>query len=314
MRSWNLLLDAETLLDCICPTALWEEDFDSIEALKKLVRQHRIVWSDELVELMESLYDETTVAQLQNFICCENIADFTCKVDDTTDCTSVPDWLDMASQDTLLDNDWFVICKNNRSVEAVRTRIASEKIYTEKDALEEHIDNRIRRNSTDCQVRVVTGTDCRIYAEWFQELFYGERRVTMFDPYLVNANGLSAFSSYLAPALKDKEVYIFTDAEEWSHALGRAAQWDQIARNNNLRLQIFISDTRNKSRKEHDRHVFLGSNIHVTIGRGFDFLNAATGQVRGTTIIIKQDTVTTPKTIQMEYPYTKAATFPRKNK
>lgn len=314
MKTWNLILDLESLFEYILPTQGWDPDSDSIQSFQKLVRQHKIVWSDSLVEIVETYYDETYVAQLQNYISSENVSDATLKVEDSKKCSTIEDWLHMISTDEILENDWFIICKNVQVIQAIRFFVPNEKIYSVSDTIREIISNKIRRNSKDYHIRVSEGSDCKEYSNWFNELFFNEHRITVFDPYFVTPEGFNCLSKYLASSLKNKELYIYTDSHEWtsSNDTKYDAKWNQISLDNNLKIMIFVSSAPYKSKEEHDRHIFLQPNTHIVIGRGLTFLDARTGKTHGTYIYISCDKETTVKTILTEYPYNKAASYPKK--
>ena len=320
MKTWDLILDDAALLEFFlpCEAQPWEVQADEIHDFKQVVKQHRIVFSDALMEILQSCYSETIVSLIQAGISSANSTSHITKLPDTDPCQTISEWLDMAMQNCPTD-EWFIVYKESQSISTFKDRVSSDRIYTDKSAIEQCIANKIRRNTPNINVRVINGTPCDICAEWFAELFYNENVVTIFDQFFISKDGLDSFESYFAQSLSGKKIYLFTDLSEWEKLdQNDIDRWNRVAQSNGITITVFASRSGKKADEEHDRHLFLSKSIHITIGRSIDFLDHISRTARGTTISVFKDLITTPRSLQQEYntrnvtAYQKMTTFPRR--
>lgn len=305
MKCWDLILDDVALLEFFSPNEEqpWEERANEIHDFKQALKHHRIVFSDSLMDIIKANHGITAKDFVQSKIRSMNVASHLTKIEDTNSCQYISDWIEMATKDDLIE-EWFIVYKDLQNISPLKAKVSSDRLYSEEDTIRQCIENKIRRNSSDCAIRVINSSSCTLYAEWFNELFENETTITIFDQFFTTTDSLKSVELYLSEALRGKRLFIYTDLNEWEKFYQRKEdirRWNCIAKEKQISITIYASRSRKKTDEEHDRHLFLSSNIHVTIGRSFDFLDACSGKAHGTTVTIKKDTQTTFRSILSEY-------------
>lgn len=324
MTTWQLLLDEEALLKRINPV----QRIDSVDPYirkkerkrnhdyKSIIDQHSIIYSDCLSEIIYSKYGELYMSRFQEFINCECDIYNSIKIEDT-ESKKISDWFQRVIEQESSD-EWFIIYQDPESISNIEN--TETKCYYIDDVIKPVLNNQIRRNSPDCKIRIKNNINCDICAQWFKELLHGEKKVEIFDLYIIQDSGISVLEKYIAPYFEDgATIIIYTDWEYFDKYFDLMGSKNKtirkriqtIADKHNLRIEIQTAK-RKKSEKinsqtvttpaqEHDRHIFLTSNIHITIGKGLDFLNPYTGKTEGTEIGIYDDEETSANSIKKEY-------------
>ena len=335
MRTWKLILDEKSLLQRLLPTEKQSELNSvgrnkakrNIRDYKNIVDQHKIVYSDCLGNILfaESGLGEIYMSHFQNFIRSECDSNNSIKME-IGKCNSFNEWIQKVIAKEK-ENDWFVICFDPDSKKEI-SKTEDKRAYTINEVLEKAFTNQIRRNSPDVKMRVKNNSDAEICRSWFQELFHGETKIDIFDLYIMKESSYCAFEDYILSAIDEgTEVRIYTDKQNYNDfinfpvklkdEIGKNAykpickRLERIAQRKKLKIKFFTAEGRNYD-KEHDRHIFiLPSNIHVTIGKGVDFINYGTMKTEGTEIGVFEDDET-PASIQEEYVMNKNIKSPYK--
>lgn len=308
MKKWNLILDPDALREYIMPLNFqpWEDNAENNENYKKILRQHRIVWSDAYVELIKK-EDMRCADQLMLFIASTNMVNKTTKIEDRSS-KSMNEWYKNAATNSMVA-DGEIIC--NSQGKATISKDLHMESYLIDEVVEQEIKNKIIRNSTLCDITISEGTNCSILMEWLNELFSNENMIYIFDGYLCNERGFACFSKYYASLLEGKVVQIFVRKKEWEASFPRLKNdWNKLATDNGINLTFYMSSDIG----EHDRHIFLESGEHISIGKGIDFMNPETEKTTGTFIRIQKNEKSTPLKLRQEHGYKIAASFPLKKK
>lgn len=308
MKTWDLILDPDAIRKYVVPAAAqpWEDEAGPIEQYQRLIRQHRMVWSDDYVELLKKS-DAECANQLKLFIgTYGNVSSKLMKIEDKSS-KSTNDWLNQAMKDLTIP-EWKMVYGPKTKINPPN---AEMNCYSIASVLDQVVENKIIRNSTLCNIRIKHGINCKIASEWIKELFENETVISIFDPYVAALNGYKSISQYYAKAMAGKTVYIYTGLRQWNENINELRnKWDSLSREYQIELKFWTSASYSHETIEHDRHIFLGSGVHIFIGKGIDFLNARSRKTDSSNIFISQDKITTPESLQEEFQYKKNLEFP----
>lgn len=125
-----------------------------------------------------------------------------------------------------------------------------------------------------CIFHVTPNLSCDIIADWFKILFMNEKKLIIYDKYLLTTAGLDSFKKYYLPIIeKTTEVIIYCSMGDMARSeLVKNAKNPCFDSHN---IIIYLAQ-----RMSHDRYIET-SHLRIAIGAGLDLLNVS-GKVSAT--------------------------------
>lgn len=320
---------------------------EELRCFQNIIEHHCLVYSDCLGDYICNRFGELYSSHFLNYVSSECDAYNSLKAKASG--SSMNEWLRKLAEDEMCP-DWFIVYDNPENsaglAEILKRRFGDETgqswadrvLYPYSETVRKILANQLIRISPDIKIRIKNNTSCRSCAKWFSEILCGESVISIFDQYIFNERGFTSFEKYIAPCFAEgADVRLFTDEDIYNGCKDLkdlkhrtiSDRMNALATSRKIKISVFTAKKRvsvesNNKRvtetgEEHDRHIFLSNNIHVTIGKGIDFMDAETGKTVGTGIGIFTDYETTPASLQREYvrngtnksTYKPAAVFPR---
>lgn len=313
MKKWNLIMSKKALENYLIPEHIPAKEKDKREkqnSIHNLLNEHRIVFSDSLLSILENQEDKDLYEELRDWIGAANYADGLAKAEEC-DCDSFDDWVLKTAQRNLIE-DWQVVVRSEDNDEWI-CQLPEQKVYETDELLQQIISNRIIRDSKYCQMPLDTELDGKIIQEWLSELFEDETEIYIFDQFICNEKGYENFKNLYAKALKRRTVHLFVSQYELNDTQKRQrekkidirTQWDQLAKNNSMELVFHTSRD-----PEHDRYIFLQNDMFLYIGLGTDFLDTDTKKTREITMVhVVKGTKPSRDSICRKHPYQTSSSF-----
>ena len=286
MIKYDLLLCSSIFYDYYIKAQYGFQTDDEVISMTQVLRNHKIVLSDNILriyKLYAKEHDKMGTFSFfrdwyaeQAYVASANDK-FVHLFDHMLDTNDIDTVFSATAKDRQLSNP-MVICDVCQKCFKFANAIKPTTVVISTNALEENIENELRRNMIPFSVETKKDESIEPYVHWFSEMLDGQKSIIIFNRYAYKTAEFESMIGYVVERASDNaEILIYLDNREsgipQDDIVTRNSRLKSIAANKHLLIKVFDYDHNNLQNRSsyHNRRVFLKKD-YIKFDAGFDSL------------------------------------------